>query len=186
MRFVLKKASDLPGEFEIEFVKLKDGHYDFQNEAKLSFFEYFENPDVKGAQVDVSLGLDKNVHMMQVIIQVKGTVDVTCDRCLELIARPVQSQYRIVYHFQGDVNHQADEEQLEVEYVELAHNATSFNVARQVYETILLCIPMIRNCDDMEIKPCNSQMLEKLNTLQAGEEAQADPRWDKLKELFKK
>lgn len=123
---------------------------------------------------------------MQVVVQVKGTVDVTCDRCLELIARPVNAQYRIVFHFQGESNHQDNEEQLDVEYVELAHNATSFNVSRQVYETILLCIPMIRNCDDMEIKPCNAQMLEKLNALQAGEEAVVDPRWDKLKELFKK
>ncbi len=182
----MKKASALPEEFEIEFVKLKDGQYDFQNEAKLSFFEFFENPDVKDAHVDVLLSLDKQAQMMQVLIQVKGTVDVTCDRCLELIARPIHSKYRIVFHFQGENNHQEDEEQLDVEYVELAHNATSFNVARQVYETILLCIPMIRNCDDMEIKPCNAQMLEKLNTLQAGEEAEADPRWDKLKELFKK
>jgi uncharacterized metal-binding protein YceD (DUF177 family) len=45
---------------------------------------------------------------------------------------------------------------------------------------------MIRNCDEMEVKPCNYQMLAKLNDLSGDGEDQADPRWDKLKELLKK
>jgi len=45
---------------------------------------------------------------------------------------------------------------------------------------------MIRNCDDMETKPCNLQMLSKLNDLSGSSEEQSDPRWDKLKELLKK
>jgi hypothetical protein len=45
----------------------------------------------------------------------------------------------------------------------------------------------VKNCDDLPVKPCNNEMLEKLDALSGGpgEETERDPRWEKLKELLK-
>ena len=185
MPFVLKDAPGLPKEFEIEFVKLKDGQHHFQGEIGIQFFEYFENIDVKGAQVDVQLEIDKQQSLIQVELFAKGYVSVTCDRCLELVNMPVDTQYLVLYQFTGEVAPDVDKDNSEVEFIELPANAVAFNVSQQVYETVLLDIPMIRNCDDLETKPCNSQMLEKLNNINQSGDEKSDPRWDKLKDLLK-
>ena len=46
---------------------------------------------------------------------------------------------------------------------------------------------MIRNCDDLESKPCDQAMIQKLNTL-SGETTDevVDARWEKLKQLKNK
>ncbi|MCC7299023.1 MAG: DUF177 domain-containing protein, partial [Bacteroidia bacterium] len=114
-----------------------------------------------------------------------GYVSLTCDRCLELVNMPVDTQYLVLYQFTGEGEPDVDKDNSEVEFIELPANAVAFNVSQQVYETVLLDIPMIRNCDDLEVKPCNSQMLEKLNNINQSGEAKSDPRWDKLKDLLK-
>ncbi|NBX65177.1 MAG: hypothetical protein EBT66_09580 [Bacteroidetes bacterium] len=59
------------------------------------------------------------------------------------------------------------------------------SIAQPVYETSLLALPMIRNCDEMETKPCDEVMIQKLETLNSDstEEPEVDARWEKLKQL---
>ena len=44
---------------------------------------------------------------------------------------------------------------------------------------------MIRNCDEMETKPCDEVMIQKLETLNSEStmDEVVDPRWEKLKQL---
>lgn len=75
------------------------------------------------------------------------------------------------------------------ELVYLKSSDYKISVAQQVYETSLLALPMLKNCDLQEEKPCNKQMLDKLQQLQnnsTDSEDTIDPRWLKLKEILKK
>jgi len=58
------------------------------------------------------------------------------------------------------------------------------NIAQAVYESSLMALPMIKNCDDLEVKPCDKEMLKKLEHINQGE-TQVDPRWEKLKTIIK-
>ena len=58
------------------------------------------------------------------------------------------------------------------------------NIAQAVYESSLMSLPMIKNCDDLEVKPCDQEMLKKLEHINQGE-TQVDPRWEKLKTIIK-
>lgn len=185
MRFVLKNVSGLPVEFDIEFVKLKDGEYDFHNEIGKQFFEHFENPDVKDANIAVTTHLNKQVHLMHADLEMKGWVSLTCDRCLEPLMMSVEASYKVIFHLLGEKNTGTGLEDDMVEFVEVNPNATSVNTAQQVYESVLLAVPMIRNCDGLDEKPCNQEMLEKLNNINQSGDGNPDPRWDKLKDLLK-
>jgi uncharacterized metal-binding protein YceD (DUF177 family) len=185
LRFVLKNATVVIAEFDIEFVKLKDGKHHFQYEIDKTFFEAFENDEVADAQVSVSLELDKQYHMIQVDLEMTGKVGLACDRCLEVLRWPVNTKYRLIYKLQESHHAGVGIHEENVEMVILPHTALSFNVAQAIYESVLLEVPMLRNCDSLETKPCNKEMLEKLMKLNQNGEGEADPRWDKLKELLK-
>lgn len=169
-------------EFEIEFVKLKDGVYDFHYKIGKQFFEAFGNTEVLTAQVETHALLDKQNQMMQIDLRMIGVVGLTCDRCLEVINMPVDTTYRLIYKVRDEERHDPE---VEYELVYIRPQEISINIAQPIYESVLLDVPMIRNCDLMESKPCNKEMLDKLNQLKQSGESNTDPRWDKLKDLLK-
>lgn len=169
-------------EFEVEFVKLRDGFHEFQYKLGKQFFEAFGNQEVLSANVTVKLGLEKTPQMMQLDLTMNGTVGITCDRCLETLNMPVDTTYRMIYKFRDE---ERRDPEADFEMVYIRPSEISINVAQPVYETVLLDVPMIRNCDMLENKPCNKEMLKKLEELKQNGEGQADPRWDKLKDLLK-
>lgn len=187
MPFVLKTASNPLAEFEIEFIKLKPGRHEFVYQPEISFFEAFENVDVLATSLTVKAEVERFPNWMNVLVTISGSLGLTCDRCLEKVDIPVESDYRIIYKMTDEIAtlHQNDDAAL----VLLKPGEISFNIAAPVYETIMLALPMIRNCDNLEVKPCNNQMLDKLKALDQNEAdndtENTDPRWDKLKDLLK-
>ncbi len=182
MPFVLKDAFlGLEG-FDIEFVKLKDGIHEFNYRLEKKFFEVFENEDVLASDIEVKAVLEKSANLMNLSLLLKGKVDVSCDRCLVPLSVSVDTGHHVLYKMLPEV----DEAQEHDDWVVLTQQDYKINLGQDCYETTLLSLPMIRNCDELEIKPCNLQMLSKLNDLSGESEEQSDPRWDKLKELLKK
>lgn len=187
LRFVLKNVSSILDGFNIEFVKLKDGEHIFHYNLKGEFFEAFEHQEVRRADIAVTATLEKLAHHIKVDLLMEGSLGMACDRCLEVIDFPIDTQYFVFFELQveqqrviPDFENQDDQELVIVSYQD-----TTINFARQMYETILLGIPMLRNCDNLEVKVCNNEMLKKLEQLKQNGEEESDPRWDKLKDLLK-
>jgi len=180
--FVLKDAVLGLEEFDIEFVKLKDGVHEFNYRLEKKFFEVFENEDVLTSDIIVKAILEKSSHLMNLNLELVGKVDVSCDRCLVPLSIKVEASHHVLYKMLPEI----EEKQEHDDWVVLTQQDYKINLAQDCYETTLLSLPMMRNCDDMVIKPCNLQMLAKLNDLSGADEEKSDPRWDKLKELFKK
>jgi uncharacterized metal-binding protein YceD (DUF177 family) len=115
----------------------------------------------------------------------QGTLGVVCDRCLETIDLPVKATYLVVCKMGGDAEVQ-DHNSEESELVILTSHDFKINISQWFYESVLLALPMLRNCDNLQVKPCNQEMLKRLNELSDDGEETTDPRWEKLKELLKK
>jgi uncharacterized metal-binding protein YceD (DUF177 family) len=171
-------------EFDVEFVKLKDGLHEFNYRLEKKFFEVFGNEDVLKSDIAVKATLEKSVNLMNLSLQLKGRVEVSCDRCLVSLSMPIEAGHQMLYKLLPELND--SEQQIHDDWVILTQQDFKINLGQDCYETTLLSLPMIRNCDEMDTKPCNYQMLAKLNDLSGEGEGQTDPRWDKLKELLKK
>jgi uncharacterized metal-binding protein YceD (DUF177 family) len=182
--FVLKDASLSLEEFDIEFVKLKDGIHEFKYRLEKKFFEIFGNEDVLGADIAVTAVLEKTVNLLNLNLVITGLVNLSCDRCLVPLSISIETSHHVLYKMVPEAVQESDLHG--DDWVVLTQQDYKINLAQECYETTLLSLPMIRNCDEMEIKPCNYQMLSKLNDLNGTDGAQPDPRWDKLKELLKK
>lgn len=177
-------------EFEIAFVKLKDGVYHYSYQLDSTFFQEFEYQTAGVAGISAELKLEKQSHLFQLNLSIDGVMHVSCDRCLEPLPFPVRGTRNVL------VKQQVLGERIPFGLIEedddlmvVGHNEISFSVAPLFYDLCILTLPLVKNCDELTVKPCNRTMLEKLELLSgtSGSEnkTEQDPRWEKLKELLK-
>jgi len=165
-------------DYRIEFVKLKLGKHNLTLEVDKSFFLSFENREVIDANIKVEMELDRHPNWINVSFSAKGFLIIGCDRCLVNIPFPIALSYFLVYRMGID---ETQEDTEDIKY--LKPHDYFIDVSLPVYETILLNLPMIRNCDDLEVEPCDKAMLSKLEENEKNTEDHEDSRWEKLKGL---
>lgn len=165
--------------YEIPFVGLKRGKHLFTYNVDASFFEHFEDAPIKEGNIEIDLYFDKaNFFMLE--FQIHGNIPVICDRCSEPFDLELDGQYMLIVKYDDDVipGEAPDSENEDILYI--SRNETHVNVANQIYEFIVLSIPMQKMHPDDEndepgcqIKWDNGEDKEK----------STDPRWDALKDL---
>jgi len=170
-------------DYNIEFVKLKLGHHDFNYTIDNSFFDLKEYSLVEKGLVNVHLLIDKKERLMNLTFTFEGILQTECDKCLDTIDLPVSGHETIVIK----ITEEPKESDGEIIY--LGPNDISFNVYDSIYEIICISIPMSKTCkDDVSgKKECNPEMLKFLSESKdesTNIESQTDPRWDKLKNII--
>jgi uncharacterized metal-binding protein YceD (DUF177 family) len=175
------KAEDL----YIEFVKLKDGKHLLDFRVDELFFESLGNTEVYKADVSVCAEVDKTSNWMHVKLEMKGRITVDCHRCLVALPMEIATKYLLIVKLDSQEELGTEHEDEGVELIYLRPQEFKLSIAQPVYETSLLALPMIRNCDEMNVKPCDQAMIQKLEALNAEstDEEIIDARWEKLKQL---
>lgn len=69
----------------IQLKSLELGHYDFDFQLDSAYFTSIEKSELLGGDVRVIAQLDLRVNDYDLTLSVVGTVQVTCDRCLEAV-----------------------------------------------------------------------------------------------------
>ncbi len=168
----------------VEFVKLTDGHHEFDYDLDKTFFEHFGNHDILDASLLCELDIEKRGNMIVADLFTSGIMNVTCDRCLSDIGLPIEAEFKIIYHLNSE--HILENEvvnDLNSDVIYLKPNDYSLNIAQALYESTLIALPMIKTCDDLIDKPCDQLMLDKINGINQST-TQVDPRWEKLKNIL--
>jgi uncharacterized metal-binding protein YceD (DUF177 family) len=175
-------------EFLIPFVGLKLGKHQFEYQINKSFFDIFDFDEYNDAAVVVQVVLEKKTTMLELVFKHKGTVNVPCDLTGENFDLPIKGKIKLVVQFGDAFNN--DNEELLV----LPHGEYQIDVAQYIYEMIVLSVPQKRVHPGIKDGTLQSEALEKLNELKIKKkevdkeikEESIDPRWDKLKQLFKR
>lgn len=166
--------------YAIAFKGLKEGKHDFDFHIGPSFFELFENSLVDQADIVVKITLEKRSSYMSLELVLKGTVRLTCDRCLEPYNHPVKQKAVLFVKFSEDNNEGEDE------VIWLHPEDYQINVAQIIYEYSSLSIPM-RHVHppgkDGQIG-CDPEMLRKIEEYRVSPAHEKDSRWDLLKNLL--
>ena len=174
------KAEDL----SIEFVKLRDGKHELGFRVDESFFEELGSTEVYKADVSVSVEVDKNTSWMHVHLRMSGTMNVDCNRCLVELPLAIETKYLLIVKLDSQEDADTDHEDEGVELIYLKSHEFKLNISQPVYESSLLALPMLRNCDEIDSKPCDKAMIQKLETLNGSTtDDVVDARWEKLKQL---
>jgi len=169
-------------QFTIPISGLKEGCYRFDFEIGSEFFDLFEGSEVKNGNLKVGLEVEKKPSHLDVDVAIEGTVEVSCDRCLEPFPQPVSSRNRLVVNFgEGGESDDPDEVTVPIDEKE-------YDMAQYIYECVMLALPIQRlHPDDSEgNSTCDPVMLEKLSEYEVffdEDNDNDDPRWDVLKNL---
>lgn len=138
----------------------------FEFKLDNAFFEALDQEEIQGGEIVVS-GEARPRHdgMIEAVYHVKGDVQVSCDRCLDLLDFPIEVEDRTLIATEGQ-----DEGTAEPDYV-VSPRQREFDLAWAVYQAIELNLPLVRVHPEGQ---CNPDMLAYIHTETSAEDDEAD------------
>lgn len=168
--------------FKIPFIGLKLGSHQFEYHIDKTFFEAFNFDEYEDADINLQVTLVKKTTLLEIVFSITGTVHVPCDITLEPYDQELQGSMNLIVKFGPEYND--DHEEILI----LPHEAYQVDISQYVYELIVLSVPAKRVHPKVLDGTMNSETLQKLKDLSIQTEnkqaEEADPRWDKLKDLL--
>ncbi len=167
--------------YDIHFGGKKDGIYPFSFTLENKFFELFPQPSVNEGMLSVDFQMEKKTNLLIFQFNIKGTVNLICDRCLDTFQHALNVSAKQYVKF-------ADQyEELDNTTISIPRNQEKINTAQWIYELIELNIPYqrIHPNDSKGKSGCNTEMINKINNLSNQKsQIEKDPRWEKLNTLL--
>ena len=113
---------------------------EFFFKAGVEFFQAFENEEIKGADVDVVCQASKRGTDIILDLEITGSVTVVCDRCLENLSLPVETEASLILRTREGGEESADGREV------LVHEPSEKEVdlGQVVYDYVCLSLPMQR------------------------------------------
>ena len=160
------------------------------------FFMDIDGTEVHRGKVNVTLRVERKATAFELRFHINGAVYVSCDRCLDYMEQPVETNSRLIVKLGKEYAEESDE------ILVISEEEGALNVAWFLYEFVALAVPM------KHIHPpgkCNRAMTSKLRkhtarrsdeeddygyvdgepaTDEEEETSSIDPRWEVLKELM--
>ncbi len=165
--------------YDIEIFTLQQGQHDFKFQVDDNFFKAFDYGLLEKGKLEAGLKLDKELAFMALEFQVKGKIELTCDRSLDKFDYPVKTGERIILKFGDEPREIADD--LEI----ISADTLRINVAKYIYELITLAIPLKKLHPRFNQNETDTEDLiySTRDDDEKPSEDQIDPRWEKLKNL---
>ncbi|MGV8877607.1 MAG: YceD family protein [Sphingobacteriaceae bacterium] len=165
--------------YAIPFSGLKLGKHEFDYTIDKSFFDEFEQSLVEDGILTCHLQLDRQETMLMLDFQIDGTIELSCDRCLDLFSYPINLEEQQIVKFSDEEMNPDDE------ILILKKNEHEIDVSILIYEYINVAVPLLKVCEDGG-KSCNEEMIERLKEFSGDNETankSVDPRWDVLNNI---
>jgi len=164
---------------KVDLKGLKDNETSLVFDLDDTYFGALDQAEVKKGSLHVSVSIRKASGFFEILIHEAGTVIIPCDRCLDDMEQPVDTDSRLTVRLGSEDSEDGDA-------IVVDENEGILDLTWIIYESVALAIP-IRHVHAPG--KCNTAMTEVLEELSADrssdeESDQAiDPRWEKLKRL---
>jgi len=164
-------------DFIIPFSGLKAGNHPFAFKIEDQFFEQFEYSEIRKGNIHVDCMLEKQQRMMVLHFDLKGEVEVPCDRCGEEFNLPVEGSQKLIVKFGTD--HKEESEDILV----ITDKEHELDVSQFLYEYVHLLLPFrkVHGTDENGNSLCDPEVIRYINEEEI--EHPVDPRWEALRKL---
>lgn len=132
------------------------------------FFSAVQGPEIKQGLLDVALRVKRTSGAYELEFQLRGEVEVSCDRCLEPMSQPIDALCMLRVKMGDDYADDGD-------VVTIPERDGTINVAWNIYEFAALQIPLRHVHSEGECKNSFPSL--------SSEEDGSDPRWDELRKI---
>lgn len=165
---------------------LTSGKTKFSWNVGKEFFNSFENSEILDADLTAEVEVEKSGKYLGVDCLVSGVVTVECDRCLEMLEMPVDTQILLsVKYGEGEETEEVSDGSREI--VWLPQNVAEMDMAQVIYDYVCLSLPMKRHHPEGECNPDAAKYfggsIEETDEETEGNEDSANP-FASLKGLF--
>ncbi|MFK7921718.1 MAG: DUF177 domain-containing protein [Bacteroidia bacterium] len=137
----MAKDKKLARRYSVNVVRLTPGKNQDSFEIDDEFFAHFESSLAGNSTAKVDLEMEKTSRNLEINFHIKGNVMVPCDRCGELYPHNIDTDYRIIYSFDEDMDLEGEE----VMYV--SPDQSQLNLMQECYDIINLAIPLRKVAD---------------------------------------
>lgn len=122
--------------YKIDIFRLESKQYVHEFEGNNDFFEALDQELIQKGNFKATVVLNKNETMIQMMYHITGSVELTCDRSLDLFDFPVDITQKMILKF-SDHNEEITEELILID-----RNTQYINVAQDIFDFIGLQIPI--------------------------------------------
>jgi uncharacterized metal-binding protein YceD (DUF177 family) len=122
--------------FQIPIIALEDKSYHYAFRGDDSFFAAFEQDWVEKGQFTVSADLTKSALMIQVQMNITGTIELICDRSLEAFDYPFEVNEKLIFKYSDHSEDLGDNLFL------LDRKEPKLNLSQDIFDFIALEVPM--------------------------------------------
>ncbi len=180
-------------EFNLPLKGMPEGTHHFEYHLGKEFFANMENTDVHDADIKVDLTVTYKNGRYDLKFDMNGEVVLLCDRCLDDLHLPIETDYQVMVEYGSDYS---DSDDLLI----IPASDSSLNVSYMIYDTVALAIPMkhvhpMGKCnrqmsallrkhrarpmgEDAELE---EQLMDEMDSMSPSDSAPTDPRWNALK-----
>ena len=125
--------------FIVKLNGLATGRTEFEWQADREFFANFGNAEILDATLDVDATVINHGVTLDVECTIEGTVTVPCDRCLDDLEIPVQTEFSDTFVPEGE----------------------DLDLSQDVYDFVCIALPLQRVHENEE--DCNQETLKYLS-----------------------
>ena len=144
-----------------------------------TYFAALDGAEVKRGSLHVLVSIRKATGFFELNFHTEGTVVVPCDRCLDDMEQPVETDNRLIVKLGSEYSEEDD-------IIVVPEDEGILDTSWIIYEFVALVIP-IRHVHALgKCNPAMTKALEELSADRSSDEESAqavDPRWEKLKNL---
>ena len=165
-------------QFKIDLKALTEDVTPLEWELGDQFFQQLDGAQLQQGSVHVSGTIRKSVGFYELQLHGEGTVEVPCDRCLDMMSQPIAADLHLIVKLGAE--YLEDDDVITVEEAQPVLDTAWF-----IYESIALAVPIqhVHQPGD-----CNDAMMRVLNEHSAARSSDADaqeidPRWEALLKL---
>ena len=157
--------------YKVDLKGMQSDTVSYRWQADNDFFSAVQGPEIKHGLLDVALRVKRTSGAYELEFQLRGEVEVSCDRCLEPMSQPIEAQCLLRVKMGDDYTDDGD-------VVTIPERDGTINVAWNIYEFAALQIPLRHVHPDGECKNLAPEPSKEEEKVQ-----EVDPRWEELKKI---
>ena len=164
---------------KIDLKSLKEEESSLEFDLGDQYFEALDDAEVKKGSLHVSVSIRKATGFFELLFHTAGTVIIPCDRCLDDMALPVETDNRLIVKLGSEYSE-------EDEVIVVSENEGILDMSWLIYEFVALVIPIRHVHAPGKCNAAMTKTLEELSADRSSDEEsnqETDPRWEKLKAL---
>ena len=143
------------------------------------YFATLDDSDLEHGTLHVSVSIRKATGFFELLFHTAGTVIIPCDRCLDDMEQPVETDNRLIVKFGSETSEEDD-------MIVVNEDEGILDMSWIIYEFIVLAIPIRHVHAPGKCNPAMTQALEELSADRSSDEESSqaiDPRWEALLKL---